>query len=64
MTTTTTKDTETATFLWSELTFPEEIHVKLQGITSNKNIFLVSSCPKPNAITFFRSWSPKIATQT
>lgn len=37
--TTTTEDTKTGTFLWTELTFPEEIHVRLWGILSSKNIF-------------------------
>lgn len=37
--TTTTEDTKTGTFLWTELTFPEEIHVRLWEILSSKNIF-------------------------
>lgn len=42
--TTATKDIKTVTFLWAELTFPEEIHVRFWVIMSNKNIFYVSSC--------------------
>lgn len=49
--------------MWAEQTFPEEICIRLWRIMSN-NFFLVSSCWKANAITFFRLWPLKIPTQS
>lgn len=43
--TSTIEDIKSGTFLWTELTFPEENHVRLWGIMSSKTFFLfVFSC--------------------
>lgn len=52
--TTTTKNTKTGTFLWAELTFPEEIYVRLWGIMSNKNIFFCFQLSKAKCNYIFQ----------